>query len=582
MKKFFSLVLALVMALSLTTVAWGATEHTVADQAAWDSLIAGSTLGVGDTIKLGEGTFDLGEHNTKPLPDDLTIVGVEGKTIVTYLGTGPNCHGDLTVQNCIFEVTNSWCGASIAGEGTYVFDNCDFRVADGKDASCAIYFTARFAGSKYTVKNCTFADEYKEAAVVIQEQDAPDTFDVTVSGNDFSAVDGDSVGIWNNFADSDLNLTTTAATVSLVHANNPDEFKKVVAAAEAGDTISLQGDLTLTDPIVLSKPINIDTNGHNLTGLTAGSGVTTDASGKLTSGTFAAAPAAADVADGYTVLKNTDGTYVVVPAVTMGDKFDLYLADVSMSTKLKLGAEDVSGLTFNEVGAKTNKDGSGRVAYIAANNGQFFVKTTNPTVADYAVTYAGKTDVLYYVYVGGTSAANFEYEEEVKAFTNWGLTCGKMDNTGLDMTEDYFMASNFVVYQAGDAGTGTNYLLDGVVVSGTPLGTTIDHAFVANNFKYDATTKQNIPTSAICTKCLMQSTAIYKDGKAPAGSLVKPLSVNGTTGTWVVVPGATGTVVTPSTDKVTSAETFDAGIAMYVGMSVMAAAGSVVVLKKKD
>ena len=36
------------------------------------------------------------------------------------------------------------------------------------------------------------------------------------------------------------------------------------------------------------------------------------------------------------------------------------------------------------------------------------------------------------------------------------------------------------------------------------------------------------------------------------------------------------------TDKVESAQTFDAGIAMYVGMSVMAAAGSAVVLKKKD
>lgn len=39
----------------------------------------------------------------------------------------------------------------------------------------------------------------------------------------------------------------------------------------------------------------------------------------------------------------------------------------------------------------------------------------------------------------------------------------------------------------------------------------------------------------------------------------------------------------PSTDKVTSAETFDAGIAMYVGMSIAAAAGSAVVIgKKKD
>ena len=39
---------------------------------------------------------------------------------------------------------------------------------------------------------------------------------------------------------------------------------------------------------------------------------------------------------------------------------------------------------------------------------------------------------------------------------------------------------------------------------------------------------------------------------------------------------------TPAGDKVESAETFDAGIAMYVGMSIMAAAGSAVVLKKKD
>ena len=45
--------------------------------------------------------------------------------------------------------------------------------------------------------------------------------------------------------------------------------------------------------------------------------------------------------------------------------------------------------------------------------------------------------------------------------------------------------------------------------------------------------------------------------------------------------GTTGTV--GGTDKVVqSAETFDAGIAMYVGMSVMAAAGSVVVLKKRE
>ena len=55
---------------------------------------------------------------------------------------------------------------------------------------------------------------------------------------------------------------------------------------------------------------------------------------------------------------------------------------------------------------------------------------------------------------------------------------------------------------------------------------------------------------------------------------------------FIVLDGATdaNTPDAPAAegDKVESAETFDAGIAMYVGMSVMAAAGSAVVLKKKD
>ena len=50
------------------------------------------------------------------------------------------------------------------------------------------------------------------------------------------------------------------------------------------------------------------------------------------------------------------------------------------------------------------------------------------------------------------------------------------------------------------------------------------------------------------------------------------------------IPGVTGATSAPAVDgdKVESPKTFDAGIAMYVGMSVMAAAGSAVVLKKKD
>ena len=273
------------------------------------------------------------------------------------------------------------------------------------------------------------------------------------------------------------------------------------------------------------------------------------------------------------------------------DTYDLYKADVTMATMMKAGtpAAGFDGVTIAETPAHTNLDGSGNVAYLNIG-GTYATKTTTPTVSSYAVCAADKTDVLYYVNLSDTVTPDaFYYAEEVKAFTNWGMKCGQIDNstwTTAQKAEDYFMASDFVVYMAVDA-TGdedTNVLFDGVVVGRSTVGYTIDHAFVANNFKYDSATGANVPTSAICTKCLMESTAIYKAGKAPAGSVVKPLNANGDTTTWVVVPGAVASA--PSTDaagdKVESAETFDAGIAMYVGMSVMAAAGSAVVLKKKD
>jgi hypothetical protein len=58
--------------------------------------------------------------------------------------------------------------------------------------------------------------------------------------------------------------------------------------------------------------------------------------------------------------------------------------------------------------------------------------------------------------------------------------------------------------------------------------------------------------------------------------------LNDAYGDDIFVRTASG-VGTPTTGTlVESAQTFDAGIAMYVGMSVMAAAGSAVVLKKKD
>ena len=279
------------------------------------------------------------------------------------------------------------------------------------------------------------------------------------------------------------------------------------------------------------------------------------------------------------------------------NEYDMYAADSTMNAMLALGTPKYTSQLFDEVPANTNLDGSGNVAYLVnkdANNlsgaAAYWVKTTTPTTESFAVTYEGKTDVLFYV--DKTTVQDkgiFYYAGSATAFDKFSTfnKCGYATVTpGAD--DVYFQTAAYAaqgkaVKAAATTGTvqANNYLLDGEVVT---VGTTVDvvdHKFVANNYTYDTVKKVNVPTSALCTNCLETSSVIYKDGKVPAGTKYYELwDGNNTTDYSVVVAAAAPS--TPAGDKVESAETFDAGIAMYVGMSVMAAAGSAVVLKKKD
>ena len=283
------------------------------------------------------------------------------------------------------------------------------------------------------------------------------------------------------------------------------------------------------------------------------------------------------------------------------NEYDMYAADSSMNAMLALGTPKYTNQTFEEVAANTNLDGSGNVAYLVnkdaanlAGTPSYWVKTTTPTTESFAVTYEGKTDVLFYV--DKTTVQDkgiFYYAGSATAFDKFSTfdKCGYATVTpGAD--DVYFQTAKSAVlniaYKAA-ATTGIdqtkNYLLDGEVVTvGAAVTDTVkvvDHHFVANNYAYDTVKKVNVPTSALCTYCLTTSSVIYKDGKVPAGTAYYEL-YEGQTATDYSVVVAAAAPSTPAGDKVESAETFDAGIAMYVGMSVMAAAGSAVVLKKKD
>ena len=279
------------------------------------------------------------------------------------------------------------------------------------------------------------------------------------------------------------------------------------------------------------------------------------------------------------------------------DTYDSYRTDAQtiVAGKLVAGAQPAFTVTIEKVAAQANSDGSGNLEYYTVNGSNYYLKTTEPTVVDYAITAHGKTDILFYL--TQVTAADVEYVAEAALFTNFGQSCGQLyqvnkENVYYSVTKASAGAgvAKFGVY-VEDADNGTVSVLAGneivklnaTAVDATNTALTVDE-ILAHNWAVvgvKATTAGTEPTEVKCLNCGASVTKFYDAAtKVPAGSV--PTQVPGYN-YWFVAPLA-GATTTPAVDgdKVESAETFDAGIAMYVGMSVMAAAGSAVVLKKKD
>ena len=259
------------------------------------------------------------------------------------------------------------------------------------------------------------------------------------------------------------------------------------------------------------------------------------------------------------------------------DNYDLYLANSTNISGKVIAANgavaEKTNKTITITAAASYSDGTGNLEYLTDADSVIYVKTTTPTVADYAVTVTGKKDILFYV--TKVDAAPM-YDASAKAFTDFGYKCGQVVNN--DNSKYYEITTGAdagKVYKATDNGA-LSVLVDGKLVK---LDNTSAASVKEHNWSVSASKVENgkvIPTEAVCGICGSKSTAIYETGKAPAGSKVETL--NGVTG-YVVVPN--GTATTPSTDKNTSPKTFDAGIAMYVGMALTSVAGSAVVIGKK-
>lgn len=267
------------------------------------------------------------------------------------------------------------------------------------------------------------------------------------------------------------------------------------------------------------------------------------------------------------------------------DTFDLYQTNStnydSASKTLKSGAAAaVAEVTKTEVAAKTNSDGSGNLAYVKYGNNDYVV-TTAPSNSSYAVTAHGSKTILGYV---NAASGALDYDATGAAFTDFGYKCGQIANpTGADKyvkiskaQAAYADLAGKVVKVNDQATTFVNVLVNGEIVKAEATATApTAHNWVVSQTKL--VSGNVVPAEVTCSICGSKSTAIYQAGKAPAGSSV--IAVPGYAG-FEFIAGAAGSTG-DAAKGVTSAKTFDAGVAMYAGLALMSVAGSAVVIGKK-
>ncbi len=211
-------------------------------------------------------------------------------------------------------------------------------------------------------------------------------------------------------------------------------------------------------------------------------------------------------------------------------------------------------------------------------HGDFYVEVAAASATNKLV-YGAKT-----VYLVEVDEADYKFIDEAKAFTVVDAddaTCGDYYIANLDEDDVYYASFNKdgslkQAYVAKKTAT-DNILVNGKLVAAETVTVTQEtHAWAG----YDVANYQY--TTVKCQNCGKVAT-LYANATAAGKGAVRVPATGDLLG-YITKADAGFTVAGTAVegDKVTSAETFDAGIAMYVGMSVMAAAGSAVVLKKKD
>ncbi len=203
-----------------------------------------------------------------------------------------------------------------------------------------------------------------------------------------------------------------------------------------------------------------------------------------------------------------------------------------------------------------------------------YVKVTKTADADIVLKYADKNTVAMYL----AKVDAVDYDGTGVAFTEIGSKCGQYKlRAGETVNDKFYTATDATdqkvhLFKAVDTTAGGNtvkLLVDGKVVITSDLGTlaanTVGHTWVVDVEK----------GAAKCSNCGTTGKVYKSFVEVPNGADADQVA-----GVWVVADASnTPTETKPDSNK--SPKTFDAGIAMYVGMALTSVAGSAVVIGKK-
>ena len=281
-----------------------------------------------------------------------------------------------------------------------------------------------------------------------------------------------------------------------------------------------------------------------------------------------------------------------VPLWTNGGDvaFDKY--DAKYNTK----SEDNVEYTFTAAKAPDGKGAVGNIAFWTEKaTGKYFVMTDKWTAdTSFAVKLhnanipvgatdneksEGAAEPLYFM----TEVTNVYYIYEAKVFTAWGKLCEQYakpaDADSVTYVEYTATLENdlYVIDGINKASVATAAAgMDSVLVNGVVYVVKGDRpTAISHTWAPTAWAKDGKVTNYTCQTCKTVAKVIDSMYVADKTKSHVQLS-NGDLIEFSYTPGKAGT-----TNGVNSAKTFDAGIAMYVGMSLLSVAGGAVVIGKK-